>query len=404
MAPSPLIPVDEVIARLLDVAVPTTSVQTVALADATGRVLAKDVIASRNVPPAANSSMDGYAVNSADPALAAGAELPVSDRIAAGQVGQMLVAGTAARIFTGASLPEGADAVVIQEDTEPGSDDHVRINVVPARGENVRPAGQDIKFGTTLLERGRRLRPEDLAVAASVGVASMEVYSPLRVALLSTGDELVDPPAEPGPGQIFNSNHYALVGLVRQLGMEVVNIGLVKDDFDATATALSDAAERADVIISSGGVSVGEEDHVKAALLQLGNLDMWRIAIKPGKPLAFGRVGSTPFFGLPGNPVSTYVTFRMIATPWLRRTQGMTSVLPDFYWAKARFEMGAGTRREYLRVRLESTPEGELEAELYPEQGSGVMSSVSWADALAEVDIGQEVRYGERLKVFLIRD
>lgn len=402
MNTSPLMPVDEVIERLLSGAREIEETELVPLPECAGRVLAGDLVSPRNVPPAANSSMDGYAVNSQDGSAIAGASLAVSDRIPAGHVGKPLEAGTAARIFTGAPLPEGADAIVIQEDTE-ASDDHVTLKVTARPGENVRPAGQDIREGTTLLRKGRRLRPEDLALAASVGFGSLTVYRPLRVALLSTGDELVDPPGDLGPGQIYNSNHYALVGLVRQLGMEVVDVGLVSDNFDATVQAFAKAAGQSDVIISSGGVSVGEEDHVKAAINQLGELQMWRIAIKPGKPLAFGRVGDTPFFGLPGNPVSTYVTFMMIAAPWLRKTQGDADPLPKRFWARADFELPAGSRREYVRVRVESQSDGDVVATLFPEQGSGVMSSVSWANALAEVDIGQEVRYGDRLKIFLLK-
>lgn len=404
MSMSPLLPVDDVISRLVELATPITETESVPLTEGLGRVLAADLHSAVNVPPAANSSMDGYAVSTAGQGLVEGEVLPVSDRIAAGHVGHPLQPGTAARIFTGAPLPEGADAVVIQEDTETLDENRIRVMAVPRPGENVRPAGQDILAGRLLLSKGRRLRPQDLALAASVGVDRLTVYRPLRVALISTGDELVDPPAALAPGQIYNSNHYALIGLVRALGMEVIDAGLVADDYEATRAALASAAERADCIISSGGVSVGEEDHVRAALEELGELTMWRIAIKPGKPLAYGRVGNTPFFGLPGNPVSTFVTFTMIATPWLRKTQGMADVLPAHLWATARFDMPAGSRREYVRVQVQATAAGDLEAHSYPEQGSGVMSSVSWANALAEVDIDQEVRYGDRLRIYLLKD
>ncbi|MDZ7687003.1 MAG: gephyrin-like molybdotransferase Glp [Gammaproteobacteria bacterium] len=400
---SPLLLVDDVIERLLSQAKPVTETECVHLTACIGRVLAEDMASKIDVPPAANSSMDGYAVATSDPALRAGATLPVEGRIAAGQVGKPLVSGRVARIFTGAPLPEGADAVVMQENTE-ANGDGVVIRSVPDTGENIRPAGQDIQAGTRLFSAGRRLRPEDAAVLASVGIDQVPVYRRLRVALMSTGDELVDPPGELAPGQIYNSNHFALVGLVRRLGMEVLDVGLVPDDFDATVRALSQAAGGADCIISSGGVSVGEEDYVKAALEQLGGLEMWRVAIKPGKPLAFGNVAGTPFFGLPGNPVSTYVTFTIMAAPWLRAVQGMTDVMPHYIWARAAFEMPAGTRREYVRVRVEPSGDGTLKATSFGNQGSGIMSSVSWANALAEVDIDQEVSYGDRLKVFLLQD
>ncbi len=400
MSQSPLLPVDEVIDRLLSGAMLLAEAEPVAVVGCPGRTLAGDVVSAINVPAAANSSMDGYALSTGDTAIEVGVPLPVSDRIAAGHVGQPLQHGTLARIFTGAPIPVGADAVVIQEDTETDADGSVRLLEKPAPGDNVRPVGQDIAAGATLFKTGHRLRPQDAALIASVGVAEVPVYRPLRIAVMSTGDELVEPPMPLAAGQIYNSNHYALIGMIRRLDMEVIDLGLVPDDRMATEAALARGAAQADCIISSGGVSVGEEDHVKAALEKLGRLDLWRIAIKPGKPLAFGDVAGTPFFGLPGNPVSTFVTFNMIAKPWLLKSQGALEVLPQPLYAGADFEAPAGTRREYFRVRLMSNEAGEMKVAAFPNQGSGVMTSVCWANALAEVDIGQAVRRGDRLKVF----
>lgn len=239
---------------------------------------------------------------------------------------------------------------------------------------------------------------------ASVGTDKVEVFRKLRIAVMSTGDELVDPPGPLAPGQIFNSNHYALRGLISQLGMTVVDLGLVPDSREATEEALKRGSAEADCIVSSGGVSVGEEDHVKAALEKLGQLELWRIAIKPGKPLAFGSINGTPFFGLPGNPVSTFVTFAIIARPYLKKMQGCSALLPRPVFARADFDMKPGSRREYVRVRLDVDESGESFVEKYPEQGSGVMSSVSWANALAEVDIDQSVNQGDRLRVFPLGD
>ncbi|HKI75490.1 MAG TPA: molybdopterin molybdotransferase MoeA, partial [Pseudomonadales bacterium] len=292
---SPLLPVDEAIERLLDKAVPVQETERVGLIDCVGRVLASDVISAIDVPPADNSQMDGYALNVDDDGIASGAALEVSDRIAAGYTGATLKRGTLARIFTGAPIPRRANAVVMQENTEVLANGRVVLAAVPAAGENIRPAGQDIRAGSCILLHGRRLRPEDTALAASIGCGSIDVFRRLRIAVMSTGDELVQPPGSLGPGQIFNSNHYALLGLVAGLGMEPVDLGLVADTAEATEAALAQGAATADCVVSSGGVSVGEEDHVKSALERLGHLEMWRLAIKPGKPLAFGDIGGVPF-------------------------------------------------------------------------------------------------------------
>lgn len=401
---STLLAVDEVISTLIDQAATIADVEDVDLKGCVGRVLAEDVVSAVNVPPAANSQMDGYAVNVDDGMMAPGASYSVSDRIPAGKVGAPLISGTLARIFTGAPIPEGANAVVMQEDTERLADGRVRVVSVPGRGENIRPAGQDIAAGTCILTQGRRIRPQDAALMASTGTAQCKVFRRLRIAVMSTGDELVAPPGPIGPGQIFNANQYGLAGLIANLGMEVVDLGLVADTAADTEAALRRGARSADCIVSSGGVSVGEEDHVKDAIERLGELTLWRIAIKPGKPLAFGRIDGVPFFGLPGNPVSTFVTFCMIARPYLLKRQGCSDILPRPFYAAAQFSASGGSRREYVRVRLETDGEGNLTALAYANQGSAVMSSVSWADALAEVDVGQRVVPGDRVKVYLLPD
>ena len=392
-------PVDEVIAKLLAMAEPTTRVERLDLADALGQMLAEDIIASVDVPLADNSAMDGYALDASDLNMRAGGLYPVADRIAAGYIGQPLQPGTLSRIFTGAPLPEGANAVVIQEDTVV-IDGLVQVNVMPIVGENVRPRGQDVIQGQTVLASGRRLLPQDLGLIASVGVSRVAVYEPLVVGLMSTGDELVEPPEPLSPGKIYNSNHYTLAGMIRRLGMTVFDLGLVADSAEATERALLWGAANADCIISSGGVSVGEEDHVKAAVAKLGRLDLWRIAIKPGKPMAFGHVAGVPFIGLPGNPVSSFVTFTVVAQPYLLKCQGGADPTLFSVYARAAFASPAGNRREYFRVQLSSSAPGEMSVMRFPQQGSGVMSSVSWANALAEQDIDQEIAEGDWLKVY----
>ena len=396
-----LLPVDDVIAELLTKVNPTRETVTCLLDDALGSYLATDITSGIDVPCLANSAMDGYAVCSSE--IVAGSVYQVSDRIPAGSVGVPLEAGTVARIFTGAPIPPGADAVVIQEETEPagGIGNHVVIKVVSVPGKNVRPKGQDISQGTTILERGRRLRPQDLGLLASVGIAAVEVFKPLTISILSTGNELVEPPNSLQPGQIYNSNRFALAGLLKNMGMKIVDLGVIEDTPQATEKALRLGAQESDCILSTGGVSVGDEDHVRAVVECLGHLDLWRIAIKPGKPLAFGDVLGTPFFGLPGNPVSTFVTFMIIAKPYLVAYQGGTQVENEFYVGEAEFDYPGGSRREYLRVQV-ITNRDTVVLRKFSKQGSGVMSSVSWATALAEVEVGQQVKPGDRLKYYLL--
>jgi len=393
---SQLQPVDEVIAYLLEKVSPLAETNTVELDDALGRYLANDISSTIDVPPAANSAMDGYAVISAE--IVEGGLYEVSARIPAGSVGEKIRPGSIVRIFTGAQIPPGADAVVIQEDTEI-VDGKVKVNAVPVLGENIRPQGQDISTGSVILKKGRRLQAQDLGLAASVGKSEVEIFRPLRVSILSTGDELIDPPGPTAEGQIYNSNRFALAGMLRDLGMEVVDLGIIADTPEATEIALREGAEQSDCIVSTGGVSVGEEDYVKEVVEKLGALDLWRIAIKPGKPLAFGDVLGTPFFGLPGNPVSTFITFAIVARPYLVAYQGGTQVQAHVYSGEVDFEHKAGARREYLRVQT-YLDEGRVKLRKFSTQGSGVMSSVSWANALAEVEVGESVAPGDMLKYF----
>lgn len=395
---SALLPLDEALARVLAAAAPIADAVAIPLLHATGRVLAQDVISRVDVPPADNSAMDGYALRAAE----AGSALPVSQRIPAGTTGTALARGTAARIFTGAAIPAGADTVVMQEScTE--QDGTVTISGTVTAGDNIRPLGQDIRSGEKVLSSGRRLRPQDLGLLASVGCADVSVYRRLRVAALSTGDELVEPGVTPLPeGAIFNSNRYTLAGLLDSLGMELIDCGIIGDDPQVTAQALLDAAAGADCVISTGGVSVGEEDHVKAQVERHGRLDLWKLAIKPGKPLAFGAIGDTPFIGLPGNPTSVFVTFCLVARPFLLRMQGAADPGPPRLSARAAFTVSKpGKRQDYLRVTLESTDDG-LVATRFANQSSGVLSSVSRSDALAVIPVGVTIAEGDVVDVLLL--
>ncbi len=395
----PLKPLDEALAELLARAQPLAESDTVSTFDADGRVLRADAISSLQVPPQDNSAMDGYALRCADVA-AGGAALPVSQRIPAGSVGAPLQPGTAARIFTGAPVPAGADAVVMQEDCEALADGSVRVGRVPAPGQNIRRAGEDIRLGATVLAAGTRLAPAALGLAASIGLGALQVARRPRVALFSTGDELVMPgevaPEAMPAGAIYNSNRFFLRALLQRLGCEVTDLGIVPDRLDATVDALQRAAAGHDLILTSGGVSVGEEDHVKPAVQRLGALELWMIAMKPGKPFAYGRVnapgGGAHFIGLPGNPVSSLITFTVLVRPFLLRLQGVADVAPrtiaaraDFTWARA------DKRREFLRARLDA--QGGLE--LYANQGSGVLTSTVWGDGLVDNPPGQAIAPGD---------
>lgn len=390
---SALIPIDQALERLIAQAKCQRQTEQLPLADALGRVLAQAPVAKVDVPPADNSSMDGYAVRASDIAAEGETVLPVVRRIAAGSAPSELKAGTAARIFTGAEIPAGSDAIVIQENVRLEGDCVVIQAGVKAR-QNVRPRGQDIAAASELLGVGRKLQPADLGVLASAGIETVAVYKPLVVAVLSTGDELVDPGLPLAPGQIYNSNRPMLVGLLQQLGCQVVETKVVEDTFEATQAALADAASRADLLISTGGVSVGEEDHVKAAVESLGSLDMWRIKLKPGKPLAFGYVSGVPFFGLPGNPASALITFSLFARPFIQVSQGEAYRAPLSFQVPAGFSRArAITREEYLRARYENGVVVPMN-----NQSSGVLSTASAANGLAVVPAEQQLQEGQSVR------
>lgn len=377
---------------------PLADTETVSTFDALGRVLAADVASLLDVPPHDNTSMDGYALRVAD-VPAAGHTLPVSQRIAAGQVGVVLAPGSAARIFTGAPIPTGADAVLPQEQCT-ALEGGVRIDALPALGQWIRRRGEDVQAGSVVLPRGTRLTPQALGLAASVGAATLTVVRRPRVALFSTGDELVMPGEPLKPGAIYNSNRYTLRALLQQAGCEVTDLGIVPDRLDATRAALRSAAAGHDLILTSGGVSVGEEDHLRPAAQAEGRLDLWQIAIKPGKPLAFGAVrreggGEALLIGLPGNPVSSFVTFLLAVRPVLRALQGLPPEEPaglllraDFDWPKP------DVRREFLRARRNA--EGGLE--LFPNQSSGVLTSAVWAEGLIDNPPGLAIARGDAVR------
>lgn len=384
---------DQLLDALLERARGLTATETVAVAAALGRVLAAPRTSAITVPPLDNSAMDGYAVRLADVARP-GVRLPLSQRIPAGTVGQPLQPGTAARIFTGAPVPPGADAVLMQEDCSADGADIV-INKLPQPAENIRRAGEDIAAGAQILAAGSRIGAAEMGLAASVGLAELPVFRRLKVACFFTGDELVTPGLALQPGQIYNSNRYTLTGLVNGLGCELIDLGIVPDTLEATEVALAGAASVADVVITSGGVSVGEADFVKAAVEKLGRVEMWKVAMKPGKPIVYGRVNDADFIGLPGNPVSAFVTFCLFVRPFLLKRMGAADVLyrafavpADFAWSRP------GERREFLRAQLQ--PNGKLA--LFPNQGSGVLTSCAWADGLADLAIGQTVQPGDQVR------
>ncbi len=389
-----MLSVAEAQAFMLGAARPVAEVELVDTMRANGRVLATAQTSTLNVPERDNTQMDGYAVRASDCASGA-ASLPVSQRIAAGHVGQPLQPGTAARIFTGALIPDGADCVVMQEQCSV-LDGVVTVNHVPHAGQWVRRQGEDIRAGGVILGAGRRLRSQEMGLAASVGLAQVPVLRKLRVAVFFTGDELAMPGEPLAPGAVYNSNRFTLRGLLENLGCEITDLGIVPDSLEATKAVLRQAAQGNDLIITSGGVSVGEEDHIKPAVEAEGRLNMWQIAVKPGKPLAFGEVRDAFFVGLPGNPVSSFVTFLLFVRPFILRLQGVAGNLaPRSYQLPAAFErLKADRRNEFLRAKVND--DGELE--LFANQSSGVLTSTVWGDGLIDCPPGLSIARGDMLR------
>ena len=374
-----LMPVEVALARLLEMAeaAPIVEFEHLPLAAAEGRVLAEDLLSSLDLPPWPNSAMDGYALRVAD---WTGEPLLVSQKIFAGMAPEPLAPGTCARIFTGAPVPAGADCVEMQENTEVLADQRVRFSEPLHVGQNIRPQGQETTVGERVLNAGTRLGPIELGLAASLGNAELRVVRKVRVAVLSTGDELVEPGQALGPGQIYNSNRVLLCSWLQRLGCEVLDAGILPDNLQATRERLAQLGS-VDLILSTGGVSVGEADFLGIALREAGELALWKLAIKPGKPLTFGHFQGVPVIGLPGNPASTLVTFALLARPYLLRRQGVTEVTPLQFQVPAGFAWPkAGNRREYLRGRLE-----QGRAVVYRNQSSGVLRSAAWAEGLVEV-------------------
>ena len=404
MTKPPMLTAQQALDHLLSHAKAVEQTEDVPMQEALGRVLAKNVNSLVDVPPLDNTSMDGYAVRSVDTATS-GAVLQIAQRIPAGSVGVQLEPGTAARIFTGAPIPPGADAVVMQEDCNlvEGSTDKVQVNIAPTSGQWIRRRGEDLTAGKTALSAGIFLRPQELGVAASAGLTQLNVKRRVKVAAFFTGDELALPGEPLKPGGIYNSNRDTLLACLRSLGCEPTDLGIVPDRLDATREALRNASKDHDLIITSGGVSVGEEDHIKPAVTAEGRLDLWQIAIKPGKPLAFGAVrksnepqdGEAWFIGLPGNPVSSFVTFLLFVRPFIMKLQGREVMPNPSYMMRADFDwLKADRRNEFLRVKLNQ--QGGLD--LFPNQSSGVLTSASWGDGLVDCPPNQAIKAGDLVK------
>ncbi len=401
--PQLLLSTDQALATLTNAVKVISTTESLELDEALGRVLSADIRSNINVPGFDNSAMDGYAIHLQEEQInkPGGLSFAITGRIPAGTTGTELQPGCAARIFTGAPIPQGTNTVIMQEECELSKEGQSIETWRPlSLNENIRPMGNDIQSGDTILAKGITLKAQDIALAASVGISTLAVFKKIKVGIFFTGDELIKPGDELRPGQIYDSNRYALVAMLNNLGCDIINLEHIKDTLDDTISALNSLQNQCDLIITTGGVSVGEEDHVKPAVEQLGQLNLWRIKMKPGKPLAFGQIGQSAFIGLPGNPVSAMVTFLLFARPFIKKTQGCGNYLNthfkvavDFDWHRPK------PRREFVRVKLDQST---LPATLnqYPKQGSDVLSSMVWADGFAEIPENTVLKSGELVNFY----
>jgi len=399
-----LVPYDEALENLLKFASVVEQSESVALTQGLNRILATDITSTINVPPADNSAMDGYAIRTSDVNTSASNRLQVTQRIPAGVTGDPLQAKTAARIFTGAPVPVDADAVIMQEQVSVDGD-FICFDAAVKPGQNIRVAGEDISADQTILTRGTRLRAQELGLAASIGVNQLSVTRKIRVGIFFTGDELVEPGQPLAAGKIYDSNRYTLTGLLQTMGCEIVDLGIVGDTLALTEQAILSATQQTDLVITSGGVSVGEEDHVRVALEKLGELHMWRLRIKPGKPLAFGIVNHTAFMGLPGNPVSVFATFCLFVAPFIKKLQGRNNIYTEPTRINAAFDWPTpDSRREFTRARIGRDKDNRLHASLYPNQGSGVLMSTSWSDGFVDIAENSVIKSGDPVNYLSFKD
>ncbi len=389
---------DEALNYLLEKAQLTQKTEIINIENGLEKILSKGIVSSVNVPPHNNSMMDGYGLNSQD--FKPGKTYQISQRIVAGELGKELKKDTVVRIFTGAAIPKGVDMVIMQEEAEVEGE-KVKLNSETTRpGQNIRTLGEDIALGNEILSQGHILRPQDLGLIASIGTAKVEVYQPLTIATFTTGDELLEPGDKAEEGKIYNANRYFLTSAITQLGFKLIDLGQIKDTLEATIEAMQQASKLGDVVITTGGVSVGEEDHIKPAMTQLGSLDMWQVKMKPGKPLAYGDISGTPFIGLPGNPVSAFTTFNLFARPFLLSMQGASEVHARPLWFEAKFDwLKAGFRKEFARARLVNENQKTL-VEIYSNQGSGVLTSTVWADGLVVIPENILIKKGDKVAFY----
>jgi molybdopterin molybdotransferase len=386
----PMMSVDEAVGIITARIAPVQEIDAVSLVDADGRVLAHDIAAPLPLPPFTNSAVDGYAVGANELPREREQAFPIAGRVQAGAAAQAAQAGHAVRIFTGAPMPQGTDTVFMQEDVRIDDAGHVVLPAGLKPGANVRPAGEDIPMGHVALKAGQRLRPQDIALAAAFGLTELNVTRRIRVAVFSTGDELASPGAPRAAAQLFDSNRFMLMAMLARLGCEVSDLGILRDERDPLAAALKQAAAGHDLILTTGGVSTGEEDHVKAGIESVGSLVLWRMAIKPGRPVAMGIIGGTPLIGLPGNPVAGFVTFVHVVRPTVLALSGAAEapVLPVPVRAAFSYKKKIG-RREYVRVTLRRGSDGALEAVKFPREGAGLLSSL--IDTSGLVELGEDI-------------